>query len=151
MASLSIEHTLPVDNAAAAHLLAGDRLEPGAPIAGRRYFISQGEPVPLWPFINQALELAGVPPVTRRIPATFAYAAGVIMESIYRLFRIRSEPPMTRFLAQQLSTSHWFDISAARRDLGYEPAISTAEGLRRLATWLSGPGARESAIVQRSP
>jgi len=139
-----------IDNAATAHLLAADRLAPGSPIAGRAYFLSQGEPVPLWPFINQVLELSGVPPVTRRIPAGVAYAAGALLEVMYRLFRIRSEPPMTRFLVQQLSTSHWFDISAARRDLGYGPTISTAEGLQRLATWLSGPGARKSAIVRRS-
>lgn len=138
-----------VDNAAAAHLLAADRLAPDSPIAGRPYFLSQGEPVPLWPFINQVLDLAGVAPVTRRIPAGMAYVAGSVFEVMYRLFRIRSEPPMTRFLAQQLSTSHWFDISAARRDLGYEPVIATDEGLRRLANWLSGPGARKSAIVPR--
>jgi nucleoside-diphosphate-sugar epimerase len=139
-----------IDNAATAHLLAADRLEPGSPIAGRAYFISQGEPVPLWPFINSILELAGVPPVTRRVPAGVAYAAGAVLESAYGLFRVRSEPPMTRFLAQQLSTSHWFDISAARRDLGYKPTVSTEEGLRRLATWLAGPGARKSAIVRPS-
>lgn len=121
-----------VDNAAAAHLLAADRLAPGSPIAGRPYFISQGEPVPLWPFINQILELAGLRPVTRRIPARMAYAMGTVLESVYTLLRIRSEPPMTRFVAQQLSTSHWFDITAARRDLGYEPVVSTEEGLRRL-------------------
>jgi 2-alkyl-3-oxoalkanoate reductase len=130
-----------IDNAAAAHLLAADRLAPGSPIAGRAYFISQGEPVALWPFINRVLELAGVPPVTRRVPARVAYAAGAILEATYSLLRIESEPRMTRFLAQQLSTSHWFDISAARRDLGYEPAISTDEGLRRLGEWLHrGPG-----------
>jgi nucleoside-diphosphate-sugar epimerase len=121
-----------VDNAAAAHLLAADRLEPGSPIAGRPYFISQGEPVPLWPFINQILEIAGLQPVTRRIPARVAYAVGAGLEAVYGLLRIRSEPPMTRFVAQQLSASHWFDITAARRDLGYEPAVSTEEGLRRL-------------------
>jgi 2-alkyl-3-oxoalkanoate reductase len=139
-----------VDNAAAAHLLAADRLAPDSPIAGRPYFLSQGEPVPLWPFINQVLELAGVPPVARRISAGLAYVAGSVFEAVYRLFRIRSEPPMTRFLAQQLSTSHWFDISAARRDLGYVPTISTEEGLRRLATWLSTAGVRKPAIVRRS-
>jgi nucleoside-diphosphate-sugar epimerase len=121
-----------IDNAAAAHLLAADRLAPGSPIAGRPYFISQGEPVPLWPFINQILELAGLQPVTRRIPARVAYAVGAVLEAVYGLFGIRSEPPMTRFVAQQLSASHWFDITAARRDLGYEPAVSTEEGLRRL-------------------
>ena len=48
----------------------------------------------------------------------------------------RDEPPMTRFLARQLSTTHWFNIDAARRDLGYEPRVSIAEGLRRLEQWL---------------
>jgi nucleoside-diphosphate-sugar epimerase len=43
---------------------------------------------------------------------------------------------MTRFLARELSTSHWFDLSAARRDLGYEPSVSLDEGLRRLESWL---------------
>jgi nucleoside-diphosphate-sugar epimerase len=138
-----------IENAAAAHLLAADRLVPGSPIAGRAYFVSNGEPIPLWPFIHQVLELAGAPPVTRRIPARLAYAAGAIFEAVYGLFRMRLEPPMTRFLAQQLSTSHWFDISAARHDLGYEPAVSTEVGLRRLAAWLNGPGARKSAIVPR--
>jgi 2-alkyl-3-oxoalkanoate reductase len=130
-----------IDNAAAAHLLAADRLAPGSPIAGRAYFISQGEPVALWPFINRVLELAGAPAVTRRVPARVTYAAGAILEAIHNLLRIESEPRMTRFLAQQLSTSHWFDISAARRDLGYEPVVSTEEGLRRLGEWLHrGPG-----------
>jgi nucleoside-diphosphate-sugar epimerase len=127
-----------IDNAAAAHLLAADRLAPGSPIAGRAYFISQGEPVALWPFINRVLELARVPPVTRRVPAPVAYAAGATLEAIHSLLRLKSEPRMTRFLAQQLSTSHWFDISAARRDLVYEPAVSTEEGLRRLGAWLAG-------------
>jgi nucleoside-diphosphate-sugar epimerase len=133
-----------IDNVAAAHLLAADRLAPGAPAAGRAYFISQGEPVLLWPFINRVLALAGLPPVTRRVPAGVAYAAGAVLEAVYGLLGRRAEPRMTRFLARQLSLSHWFDITAARRDLGYEPAVSTEEGLRRLGDALSlsgGPGA----------
>jgi nucleoside-diphosphate-sugar epimerase len=127
-----------IDNAAAAHVLAGDRLAAGAPIAGKAYFVSQGAPVTLWPFINRILALAGLPPVTRRIPARLANAAGAVLEALYRLLGRRDEPRMTRFLALQLSTSHWFDISAARRDLGYEPTVSIEEGLRRLGTSLSG-------------
>jgi nucleoside-diphosphate-sugar epimerase len=126
-----------VDNAAAAHLLAADRLTPGSPAAGRAYFISQGEPVRLWPFINRILALAGLPPVTRRVPMAVAYSAGAMLETAYRLLGRTAEPRMTRFLAKQLGTSHWFDISAARRDLGYEPAVSTEEGLRRLGEWLA--------------
>ena len=126
-----------IDNAATAHLLAADRLTPGSPVAGRAYFISQGEPVLVWPFINRILALAGLPPVTRSVPTSLAYAAGALIESTYRLLGWTDEPRMTRFLALQLGTSHWFDISAARRDLGYDPAVSTEEGLRRLGEWLA--------------
>jgi len=125
-----------VDNAAQAHLLAADRLQPGFPISGKKYFISQGEPRPLWDLINMILEAAGVPPVTRHISPGLAYAVGWFYEKMYRLLQKKGEPPMTRFLARELSTAHWFDISAARRDLGYEPAISFEEGISRLTEWL---------------
>ena len=124
--------TIYIDNAAQAHLLAADRLAPGSPIAGKAYFLSQGEPVPLWDLINRILRAAGAPPVTRSVPTGFALAVGSLLETIYRTFGISGEPPMTRFLAHQLSTAHWFNIDAARRDLGYEPAVSIDEGLRRL-------------------
>jgi nucleoside-diphosphate-sugar epimerase len=122
-----------VDNAAHAHVLAGERLAPGSPIAGKPYFLSQGEPVYLWDFINRVLAFAGLPPVNKSISSRKALIAGAVLENFYKLFRLRSEPPLTRFVARQLATSHWFDISAARRDLGYEPIVSIDEGLRRLA------------------
>lgn len=128
-----------VENAAQAHLQAGDRLSPGSPVAGRAYFISQGEPVNCWDWINQVLALAGVAPVTRSISARAAWRLGGVCEGIYGLFGVRREPPMTRFLAAQLSTSHYFDLSRARADFGYAPAVSTAEGMRRLALSLAGP------------
>jgi len=126
-----------VDNAAQAHLLAANRLRPGAAISGKAYFISQGEPRPLWGLINMILEAAGVPPVTRHVSPRLAYAAGWFYEKMYRLLRKQAEPPMTRFLARELSTAHWFDISAARRDLGYQPEVSFEEGVSRLAEWLA--------------
>jgi nucleoside-diphosphate-sugar epimerase len=126
-----------VDNAAQAHLLAAGRLQPGSVISGKAYFISQGEPRPLWDLINMILEAAGVPPVTRHISPQLAYAAGWFYEKMYLLLRKQAEPPMTRFLARELSTAHWFDISAARRDLGYEPEVSFEEGISRLAEWLA--------------
>ena len=132
--------TTYVDNAAAAHLQAADCLAPGSPVAGKAYFLSQGEPEPLWDFVNRVLDTAGLPPVTRSVPTGVAYAAGAVLESAYRLFRLPGEPPMTRFVARQLSTAHWFDLSAARRDFGYAPAVSTEEGLRRLArSWANDP------------
>jgi nucleoside-diphosphate-sugar epimerase len=122
-----------IDNAADANLLAADRLAPGSPVAGKAYFLSQGEPVPLWELVNRILAAAGLPPVTRSAPYGLAYAAGLLLETIYGLLRLRGEPPMTRFVARELSTAHWFDLSAARRDLGYAPGVSLDEGLRRLA------------------
>ncbi len=125
--------TVYIDNAADAHILAADRLAPGAACAGKTYFISNGEPMPLAEITNGILAAAGLPPVTRRIPAPLAYAVGALAELVYGLLRITKEPPLTRFVARQLSTAHWFEIGAARRDLGYEPTVSIREGLRRLA------------------
>ena len=133
----NVVDTVYVDNAADAHLAAADRLAPGAPCAGKPYFITNGEPLPLAEIINGILGAAGLPPVTRRIPVPMAVALGGLAELLYGVLRIRSEPPITRFVARQLSTSHWFDISAARRDLGYEPRVSIEEGLSRLAASLS--------------
>jgi nucleoside-diphosphate-sugar epimerase len=121
-----------IDNAAHAHVLAADRLEPESPIAGKAYFIAQGEPIPVWDLVNKILAAAGLPPVVRSVPFAVAYAAGASLEAIYTLCRLPGEPPMTRFVARQLSTAHWFDLSAAKRDLGYEPVVSMEEGLRRL-------------------
>ena len=121
-----------VENAAAAHLSAADALaETGAP-AGKAYFISQGEPVNCWDWINEILALADLPPVEKSISLPAAWRVGAAMEAVWKLLRLKSEPPMTRFLAAQLATSHYFDITAARTDFGYDPKATTAEGMRRL-------------------
>lgn len=125
-----------IDNAADAHILAGDKLEIGKPLAGNVYFISNGEPVELWPFIDRILSAAGLPPVSRSVSAWNARLAGSLLEWAYWLFRLPGEPPMTRFVAKQMSTAHWYDITAAKRDLGYEPKISIEEGLQRTGEWL---------------
>lgn len=122
-----------IDNAALAHVQAADLLEPGSPISGRTYFIAQGQPVPLWDMINRFLSAAGLPPVERSIPRFLAVALGGLLEAMHSIFRIEAEPRMTRFLARELSTAHWYRLDAARRDLGYEPRVSVEEGLKRLA------------------
>jgi len=63
--------------------------------------------------------------------------AGAALEFVYKILRLSGEPPMTRFLARELATAHWFNIEAARKDLGYHPRISTTEGLRRISAWLN--------------
>jgi len=126
-----------IDNAAEAHLLAADRLTPSAACAGRPYFISGGEPVVLWRWLNELLAAAGAPVVDRSVSFPVAYRIGATMEFLYRAARLRREPPMTRFLALQLAKSHYFNIDAARRDLGYAPRVSMSEGMNRLLAWLA--------------
>jgi nucleoside-diphosphate-sugar epimerase len=124
--------TIYVDNAAAAHLQAADRLGVGSPVAGKAYFLSQGEPLPVWEVVNCILAAGNLPPVRRTISPRLAYAAGALLETIYRTFSLPGEPRMTRFLARELSTAHWFDLSAARRDFGFDPQVSFDEGMDRL-------------------
>jgi len=125
-----------IDNAADAHLCAADRLAPDAACAGKAYFITNGEPWPLWDLVNAILAAGGKPPVTKSVPKGVALSVATMLELIYGALRIKREPRLTRFVVHELSTAHWFDISAARRDLGYEPQISVEAGLKRLADWL---------------
>jgi len=126
-----------VANAAEAHLQAADALdEEKSEVAGKAYFLSQGEPVNCWTWINAILALAEMPPVQKSISLRAAWNLGAGLESAYRLLRLSGEPPMTRFLAAQLATSHWYDISAARRDFGYQPSVSTGEGMQKLGEWM---------------
>jgi nucleoside-diphosphate-sugar epimerase len=125
-----------IDNVAEAHILAAENLHAAATAAGNAYFISQDEPVNLWNWINELFERKGIPPVKKKIGAGTAYILGTLLEGVHMWFGFDKEPPMTRFLAEQLAKSHWFSIDKARRDLGYEPRVSTAEGMDRLIRWL---------------
>lgn len=122
-----------IDNAADAHVGAEAALANRAsPAGGRAYFITNGEPVVLWEWINGLLTALGEPPVTQRISLRAARAIGCACEAAWSVLPLASEPPMTRFIATELATDHWFDISAARRDLGYVPRVGMAEGLAGL-------------------
>jgi len=129
--------TIYVENAADAHLLAADALKPGSTVAGRAYFISQGEPVNCWEWINHILQLAKLPPVRKAISFSAAWRLGALLELVHRLLRIPGEPSMTRFLAAQLARHHYFNTRRASEDLGYRPRISLAEGMRRLGEALT--------------
>ncbi|MBC2712809.1 MAG: NAD-dependent epimerase/dehydratase family protein [Desulfosarcina sp.] len=129
--------TIYVDNAARAHVLAMEALEKNPTVSGRVYFISDDNPIGLWEMVNRILDAGGKPPVTRFISPLAAYRIGTVLEWAYRTFRISGEPRMTRFVARELATSHWFDISAAKRDLGYTAEISIDEGMQRLKAWLT--------------
>jgi nucleoside-diphosphate-sugar epimerase len=126
-----------VENAADAHIDAEKAIAPtGSPAAGRPYFITNGEPVVLWEWVNGLLLALGEPRVTRRISLRAATAIGCACEIAWSLLPVRAEPPMTRFIAAELAKDHWFDISAARRDLGYAPRVGMAEGTARLVASL---------------
>jgi len=130
-----------VENAADAHIQAEAALaSPDSPAGGRAYFITNGEPVVLWEWINGLLAAVGEPPVTRRIPLAAAYALGAACEAAWSVLRLSGEPPMTRFVAAELARDHWFDIAAARRDLGYEPRISMSQGTAGLVAGLRSAG-----------
>jgi len=131
-----------IDDAADAHLLAAEHLEFGSTVAGRAYFISQGKPLPLWDFINQVLAAAEVPEITKSVSPRLAYIAGAVFEGLYRMLPLKGDPPITRFLAEELSTAHWFNIDAARRDLSYLPKTSFEEGFATLRDWFRSESGR---------
>ena len=134
---MNLIDTTYIDNAVQAHLDAFDALheQPGAACAGKAYFISNGEPKPIADIINSLLRAAGAPTVTQLVPFRVAYSVGTLLELAYALLPLKGEPLLTRFLAEQLSTAHYYDISAAKRDFGYQPKVSILEGLRQLGIW----------------
>lgn len=130
--------TTYIDNAAQAHFDAFAHLAPGAACAGKAYFISNGEPLPMEELLNKLLAAAGAPPVHKHLSFKAAYRIGAVCEKAWPWLRLPGEPPLTRFLAEQLCTPHWYSMEPARRDFGYVPAISIDEGLRRLAAAQDG-------------
>lgn len=125
-----------VDNGAAAHLSAATALANNPNAAGRAYFISDDQPVNAWEFINRILAAADLSPIGKKISQNAARKIGGVCEFLWKSLRLRGEPPMTRWVADELATSHWFDISAAKRELGYQPVVSHDEGFARLGDWL---------------
>ncbi|MBI4041753.1 MAG: NAD-dependent epimerase/dehydratase family protein [Deltaproteobacteria bacterium] len=121
-----------VENAARAHLLAAEALKSGSPVPGNTYFITQGKPVVLWEWVNELLKLFDLPIVTKHLSANMAYALGVGFEKMYALLHLHTDPPLTRLIAKQLSTTHTYSIQKAKDHFGYDPIISTAEGMQRL-------------------
>lgn len=128
----NIVDVIYVQNAVDAHILALEKLcneKMKGEVAGKSFFLAQEKSVNLWEFINQILTGHGVNKVKRKVPAFIAYGVGSFLEGVYNFFSIKSEPAMTRFVALQLSKSHYFDHTAAREKLGYTPKIELNEAL----------------------
>lgn len=128
-----------VDDVAAAHLNSFDALGQGT-CGGNAYFISQGAPVELWPWVNGILEGLGQPPLQKKVPLLLAYAAGGICEGLWKLLGRKEDPPMTRFVAVELAKDHYFKIAAAQRDLGYQPQVPMEEAVARTVADLKARG-----------
>ena len=126
-----------IDNAARAHLDAAEALKKNPACSGKPYFISNGEPVNLWKFVNRLLEMTRLSPLEKHVSPGSARFIAYLNEIPYRLLPLKGQPTLNRFLVEELSTSHWFNISAARRELGYEPGVDIEEGLRRLGEWMA--------------
>lgn len=107
-------------------------LGPACRADGRAFFITNGEPIELWTWINDLLRALGERPVTTRLSLRTASIVGALCEMAWAALPVRSEPPLTRFIAAELAKDHWFDIAAARRDLGYVPRVSMAAGTAEL-------------------
>jgi nucleoside-diphosphate-sugar epimerase len=141
--------TTYIDNAAQAHFDAFERLAPGAACAGKAYFISNAQPREARDIVNSLLAAVGAPTVDKTLPFPAAYAIGAVCEVLWHLLPLKGEPPLTRFLAEQLSTTHWYSMEPATRDLGYVPKVTIEEGLRRLGeAWHRERAAR--AMASRS-
>jgi len=128
--------TTYIDNAARAHVQALDELMGQGRCRGKAYFISNGQPLPVREILSRLLTAAGVKPAMGTVNPRVAMAAAVVVEGIWRMLGKRSDPPVSRFVVEHLSTAHWYNLAAARRDLGYEAHVSIEAGLERLrAAW----------------
>ena len=128
--------TIYVDDAVSAHILAAIQLSPLSEIAGKAYFLSGDDPRPFWEIVERMLAAAGLGPVKKRVPKQVAYALAAVCEGTWRALRLPSEPPLTKFLVNTMTTSHWFDISAAKRELGWKPQVKIEDGMARVAHWI---------------
>lgn len=129
--------TTYVDNAADAIVAALQRVT-DAQVRGKAFVVSNGEPRTVAELFTRIAWAAGVAPPTRSIPGVLARTGGTAVEAFWRVSKRNDEPPMSRFLAEQLSTAHWFAQEDTQAALVWAPRVSLEEGFTRLKTWFDG-------------
>ena len=135
-AGRALVDTTYLDNAVDAFLAALDTLAPNSSISGRAYVIANGEPRPVRDLLMGICAALDVEVRGVTVPTGLAEFAGGLIERLWPRLS-DTEPPLTRFVAEQLATAHWFDLTDTMRDLSWTPRIGVDEGLRRLASPLT--------------
>lgn len=130
--------TTYVDNAVDALLAAVDVC---GPVHGEALVVSNGEPRTVGEILARVCAAAGIRGPRGRVPLPVATTAGVAVEGIWRLARRPGVPPLTRFLAEQMGTAHWFDQRRTRQALRWTPRVGLDEGFELLRRSLgTSPG-----------
>jgi 2-alkyl-3-oxoalkanoate reductase len=127
--------TTYIDNAVDAVVAALDHAHAGH---GQAFVVSNGEPRTVAELVERICVAAGVEAPTRHVPRSLAWSGGAVAEGLWWLGRRTDDPPMTRFLAGQLATAHWFDQRSVRLVLEWAPRVSLDEGFARLADHCRG-------------
>src|SRR5690606_33235696 len=132
-----------ISNLVDAVVAAAERLQPGSPVAGQAYFVTNGEPMAFFEFVERFLVAMGYPRIEGRVPYWLAYSAAAVAEAIDTLKggTLNAEDGLTRFAVRYLNTHHYYRIDKAARDLGYRPAVNLDEGIRLTAQAFAAPGA----------
>ena len=125
-----------IDNAISAHIAALDALHIGSACDGKAYVISNGEPRTVNELMRSMCGAAGIPFEPRHVSLAMGIRLGSVIERLWPLMK-SSEPPLTRFVAEQLGTAHWFDQREVQQDLGWTPQVSLDEGFQRLTQWFA--------------
>ena len=125
-----------VDNVVHGHVCAFRAMLSNPSLGGKAYFISQNDPVNLWDWLNEIFEMLELPHLEKTVSFRNAYRIGWLLEKIWALYPLASDPPMTRFVASQLAHDHWFSGCAAERDLHYKPLLNMTEAMDKTLPWL---------------
>ncbi len=138
--------TTYIDNASAAIVAAVDAC---GPVHGEPLVVSNGEPRPVYEILTRLCLAAGQAPPSRHVPFTAAWMAGAVAEAIWAARRRGDAPPLTRFLAEQMGTAHWFDQRRTRAALNWSPHVTLDDGFARLAAWYTSGQPRFDPITTR--